>query len=190
MRELREALDALLARQRQGVEASHLSGLLAVVMSSSAETLPPVRPPQRSNTILPGPNPDVSVSELEGEPVPSSGAYIARHSWDAAVESARQSQPPPLHAEGARGRRAPPPAWSVDELPPDSGWGDEDGGSNPTTATESFEEGLAQLRLGDLTAAEAAWLRALELDPSHRLSQVNLKLLRKRRESERPEGTG
>lgn len=82
-----------------------------------------------------------------------------QHDWDAAVTRTRaeSQRPPPLPETEA-----------------------------PISATESFERGLEKLKAGDLGAAESEWLHALAIDPNHRLSQVNLKLLRRLRSSKRP----
>jgi serine/threonine protein kinase len=194
MSEVRATLDEIANGHHQQVDASHVSGLLRLVLTglpgSSLRNLDRevtrIAPPERPKTILPsaiievddGPKSELKVTtevdfELESgttaEEQPSVASSVKstprhrrsprQHDWDAAVDRAKSESQQPSHR------------LEVD---------------HPTAATESFEQGLARLKSGDFSAAEAAWLRALELDPNHRLSLVNLKLLRRLRDSERP----
>lgn len=209
MHEFRVALVTLIRRQRHQADSSHLAGLLSVVMTGCQSVAPvqpdsrvvtPPAPLARSETILPAPmspeeraeqialaahaevtrtgfaQPEPSaINEQEQALASSEPSWGASCRWDAAVERIRREseRPPPL-----------PSLRTAADLPqsvaaPDSSEG-------PISARESFEQGLDLMKLGNLSLAEAAWQRALELDPSHRLCQVNLKLLRKRRNSEFP----
>ncbi|HMA95423.1 MAG TPA: protein kinase [Polyangiaceae bacterium] len=114
---------------------------------------------------------------------PSHPAEAARHGWDAALDRIRRESEPPPAIPPASERRPSRPSRSIPPPAPPSF------GQVRSEATISFERGLELLRAGDAAAAKAAWERALELDPNHRLSQVNLNLLRKRRDSEWPPPT-
>lgn len=205
MHEFRVALVKLIRQQRHQADSSHLAGLLSVVMTSCQSVAPvpldrrfvtPPLPLVRAQTMLPGPmSPEERAEQIsmaahaevtrndyaqpeplspnapERDLVNSEPSWGASRRWDAAIERIRREseRPPPL-------LDAQP---CTESNPSDA----------PVSARESFERGLELLKLGDLSLAEAAWQRALELDPNHRLCQVNLKLLRKRRNSEFPPRT-
>jgi serine/threonine protein kinase len=203
-----EALDEVTNRQRQLVDSTHLLGLLHVVMlsvpPSAARAEGPVAESRdhdderRSETILPaaphapksrkmpkslpeaiGRLESVLEAALDSEYGPPSAQpwsrRRSRHDWDAAVSSARRdSNPPPATIAVADEPELPARNTATQEV------------VNHDTATACFERGLDLLKQGEHLAAEAAWLRGLELDPNHRLCQVNLNLLRRLRDSQRP----
>lgn len=128
---------------------------------------------------------DAAVERIAEEvrSTPSQRMESIRHGWDAALTRMRRESDPPPPTPPESERRPSQPSRSTAPLMPPPPI------QAPTEATVSFERGLELLRAGDAAAAEAAWQRTLELDPNHRLSQVNLNLLRKRRESEPPPPT-
>lgn len=189
MREFRGSLAAVIRRQRHQADSSHLAGLLRVVMSSfqnpeaeqpESRVVTPPSPAGRTETILPGPmSPEEQAEEIALAARSNRSGLEDRASkacaWDAAVERMRRESERPPRDDTTECQPMLPSA--LIDSPSSS--------EVAVSANDSFERGLEWMRLGDLSLAEAAWQKALELDPNHRLCQINLRLLRKRRDSER-----
>jgi serine/threonine-protein kinase len=90
------------------------------------------------------------------------------HDWDLALKHARQHSQLTPRSSGTypTAKEVPfPPPPPVDPL---------------EQAVIEFERGLELRQRGELNSAMAAWEKALELDPQHRVCRANLNLLKKK----------
>ncbi|MGC4068599.1 MAG: tetratricopeptide repeat protein [Polyangiaceae bacterium] len=155
----------------------------------SAPTRPGLATPpsgQVTRPTLPSPAmaSDIGTSTAAAAPVPppapSSRATASRatpseertqpfhHDWDLALKHARQQSQLTPRSSGTypTTKEVPfPPPPPVDPL---------------EQAVAEFERGLEFRQRGELNLAMAAWEKALELDPQHRVCRANLNLLKKK----------
>ena len=148
------------APTRPGLSMPAPSQSIRPTLPSPAEATAAAPLSEMEVTPFSSPDLDSQLESAESKPNPF------HHDWDLALKRAREQTQLTARSSGtyATPKVAPPP-------PP----------IDPAEqAVIEFEKGL-ELRLrGELDAALAAWEKALELDPQHRVCRANLNLLKKK----------